>query len=921
MKKITAILAAILLLGTTFLVSACGEVRLSTPAYCYVDDQDDLYWSEVDDARSYEIEITNSIGEIVTRGSRRATYSLSALDEGDYDIRIRAVGVQGLYSDWSETLSYYKPADYGYLYTRINDGTAWLLSSARSSVGDVVIESTYRGKPVLEIGDGAFRNNQQVTSVVLEEGVQSIGASVFLSCISLTSVSVPESVTSIGEATFQGCTLLKEAYFPDPEDMNVIPDYLYAYCSSIEEIDIPDGVVEIGTSAFSNCIALKEVTIPDSVETIGINAFTRNSELTSVTLGAGLTSIGAYAFLHDPKLETVTFAGPYESLTLGSQCFASCDMLTKMDLPAGTETIPTGCFQYDTALAEVTIPDSVTDVGAGAFVGTALLEGQPKGFAYADKWLISVDQDTLTELTAVGQNIREGTVGIGTRVFATTAATDTTAAAGCPNLVQVDLPASIRYVGSYAFYGCPGLYRFTVPENSDLRVVNLGSKLKSIGDYAFNNCITLDNNTLNPEYLVPASVTHIGAYAFRGTALYNTSGAYGVIYAGNWVVGFDDSRQILAITLRDGVRGVADYCFYDNQNLQMIDGLAQARYIGTAAFMNCQQLTAASLNMNLSAIEDLTFFQCMALSSINFPDSLTRIGDEAFFQCDRLSVVDLSATQVKTIGTQAFFSCAIRDLRLPEGLETIGDLAFYLNGIPTLDIPASATIGVGAFGLNVALQQLTLHEGLKEITNYAFCYCRLGTLEIPESVERIKTGAFLGCGLSEVRFGSNLQEIAMLAFAYNSSLRSVTFPASLKQIGDYAFLGCTILNSVVLPETLETLGRHTFFGCTAVNFYTPLEEAPEGWGINWNSSFRPVFWGAEISEEGYVLSVDTAKLENVTTPTVGGAPYRAGYDFLGWATAEGGAAELMMSDLMTLTEDAVYYAVYAPSESDIPDAE
>ncbi len=933
MKKITAILTAIILLCTAFIVSACGEVRLPTPAYGYVDDNDNLYWSQVENARSYEIEITNADGETVTLGSRRATYSLAARPEGDYDIRVRAVGAQGIYSDWSEVISYYKPADYGYTFRSINDGTAWALASARSSEGDVVIEETYRNKPILQVADGAFRNNQEVTSVEFKGNIESIGESVFLNCISLTTVTIPDTVASIGEAAFQGCTLLKEAYFPASEDMDAIPDYMYAYCSSIREINLPDGIVSIGEAAFSNCISLTEVVIPDSVETIGTNAFTRNAQLVSVTLGSGLTSIGNYAFLHNDKLASVTFAESYESLELGIQCFAECALLAKIDLPAGTVSVPTGCFSNDAALSEVTIPGSVTGVGAQAFRGTAILAGQ-EGFAYVDKWLISVSAETLEGLTEIGSDIdqvalREGTVGIAAQVFYTDETT------GCPNLSTANLPASVKYIGEYAFYGCSVLYRFTVPDDSLLealgtgafygcgllRVVNLGRKLKTIGNYAFYNCTAVDNNTLNPELLVPASVTRIGADAFYGTALYGSSDAYGIIYAGDWAVGYDDSRTTIAVTLKESVRGVADYCFYNNQNIQNIDNLARVRYIGTAAFMNCQNLLAVSLNMNLAAIEDYTFFQCMELGSVNFPEALTKIGYGAFYQCDRLSTVDLSATQVKTIGDFAFFSCAINSLQLNEGIESVGIAAFHRNLLETLEIPSSmVSIGDSAFGQSGILQ-LTIREGIKEIGNYAFYNTFIETLELPESVERIGTGAFLSCSrLSEVRFGGELKEIGALAFAY-APIGSLTLPASLQEIGAYAFLACGDLTSVVLPESLEAIGQYAFFGCMGATFYTALEEIPAGWGLRWNPSFRPVFWGAEISEEGYVLSVDTAKLENAMAPTANGAPFRAGYHFLGWAAAEGGTADFTMSDLMTLTEDATFYAVYVPSEDRIPDAQ
>ena len=108
------------------------------------------------------------------------------------------------------------------------------------------------------IGDNAFRNCSNLTSVVIGDGVTSIGDCAFWDCSSLTSVEISDSVTSIGS-------------------------FAFADCSSLTSIDIPDSVTRIWDRAFASCYSLTSIVIPDSVTSIGDYAFYGCSSLTSIT--------------------------------------------------------------------------------------------------------------------------------------------------------------------------------------------------------------------------------------------------------------------------------------------------------------------------------------------------------------------------------------------------------------------------------------------------------------------------------------------------------------------------------------------------------------------------------------------------------------------------------------------------------------
>ena len=156
------------------------------------------------------------------------------------------------YSDYEwekQTLKYTLSSDKTY-YTVSNNGTG-----CRS---EIVIPSTYNGKPVKALAKSAFYNCSNLTKITIPASVTSIGNYAFDGCSSLTSITIPDSVTSIGNSAFYGC-------------------------SNLTSITIPNSVTSIGSEAFKYCSSLTSIIIPDSVTSIGRNAFYDCSSLTSIT--------------------------------------------------------------------------------------------------------------------------------------------------------------------------------------------------------------------------------------------------------------------------------------------------------------------------------------------------------------------------------------------------------------------------------------------------------------------------------------------------------------------------------------------------------------------------------------------------------------------------------------------------------------
>ena len=205
------------------------------------------------------------------------------------------------------------------------------------------------------IGDYAFKNCSDLTSLILPSSVTRIGDYAFYNCSGLTSLTLPSSVTSIGEFAFR-------------------------YCSGLTSLTIPSGVTSIGMSAFEYCSSLTSLTLPSSVNEIGIYAFHGCSGLTSLTLPSSVTSsIRDYIFdglkecnyFIDSDLETyLAHTHDWKYIPVDEiKYYHNGQELTKLEIPSGADKIGSYSFYKGVNLTSLTIPSSVTSIDRSAFEG------------------------------------------------------------------------------------------------------------------------------------------------------------------------------------------------------------------------------------------------------------------------------------------------------------------------------------------------------------------------------------------------------------------------------------------------------------------------------------------------------------------------------------------------------------------------
>ena len=275
--------------------------------------------------------------------------------------------------------------------------------------------------------------------------VTSIGERAFLGCSGLTSVTIPSSVTSIGEHAFSGCSGLTSVTIPS--SVTSIEGFAFSECSGLTSVTIPSSVTSIGGYAFSGCSGLTSVTIPSSVTSIGWSAFEGCSGLTAVTIPSSVTSIGDCAFCDCMSLLRVYYLG---------------------NAPEGMYDI----YYGDPATLVSYVREGSTGWSSGAstdlpdsWQGRSIAHGEMPVVIDGVEWNFTTKNGKVSLgtglMTAVGGAVNGGvTIPAEINGMKVVEVKDG-AFAGLDGITSVIIPASVRTVGSKAFYGCDGLETVT----------------------------------------------------------------------------------------------------------------------------------------------------------------------------------------------------------------------------------------------------------------------------------------------------------------------------------------------------------------------------------------------------------------------------------------------------------------------------
>ncbi len=368
---------------------------------------------------------------------------------------------------------------------------------------------------VVSVGDKAFWGMQKLASVQIEEGVQSIGARAFEECVKLTSVQIPSSVSTIGDDAFFYCTRLESAQLP--EQLTQVSKGLFYGCTQLKAIDIPASVASIGNYAFSGCIRLEQVTGMEGLASIGSRAFKRCASLDKFTFVDGLQSIGERAF--EEALCPKNVSLPSSVTHLGAYAFNNCGEIERVSL--AVKDIPESAFSNCSSVTKIDLREGVETIADTAFSTAADADASNYKLVLPAS-LKSIEVNAFDNGTVLSYSVAEGneTFAAVDGVLYSADKTTLLAYPGDKKDSSFTIPSNVEKVREYAFAYA-----------GNLKSVDLG-QVRELGDSAFSGAPLLESVTFSKNLTsipsngftatniaklsLPSNIKEIGANAFQG---------------------------------------------------------------------------------------------------------------------------------------------------------------------------------------------------------------------------------------------------------------------------------------------------------------------------------------------------------------------------------------------------------------------
>ena len=363
----------------------------------------------------------------------------------------------------------------------------------------------------------------------------------------------------------------------------------------------------------------------------------------------------------------------------------------------------------------------------------------------------------------------------------------------CSSLAEVVIPNSVTSIGDRAFSGCRSLAEVVIP-NSVVCIngnpfFDWNGKLECLSpsfvyedNILYNKdksrIISFRNQKLT-SYVIPASVTRIGEFAFSRC------------------------ESLTKVVIPDSVTNIGKRAFANCCSLKKVVIPNSVTNIGKGVFHKCESLTEVVIPNSVTSIGDRTFCGCSSLTEIVIPDSVTNIGKGAFAICSSLTEVVIP-NSVTSIGGFAFHKCeSLTEVVIPDSVVCI-------NGNPFKDWNGKLECLSPSF---VYEDNILFNKDKSRIIS--FRNQKLTSYVIPNSVTSIGEFAFSRCeSLTDIVLPDSVTSIGDHAFSRCRSLTEVVIPDSVTSIGDGAFSFCESLRSVVIPDSVTSIGDWAFSYCS-----------------------------------------------------------------------------------------------------------
>ncbi len=361
------------------------------------------------------------------------------------------------------------------------------------------------------INTGLFRYCISLEHITIPFTVTTINGFAFSDCIQLKDI-ILLSVTTIGESAFENCMMLSDVItsgklttvhgraFRDTswldaqtdEFVMMGKDVLIKYNGTDANVEIPYGTTMI-SSAFEDNFSIESVNIPDTVKNIGQYAFFNAVKLKQVNIPKFVTTIGTSALNGCLSLKEIELPEGYGLTSFGPYTFYNDKQLTSINIPTDVKNLPNNFLGSCPELTDIIIPDTVTTIHNNAFQNSPnvhlYVTPGSEGERFAQENNVPYDY---VEQSADDFIIQPG--GEGIRIVRYTG-----------NQYDVEVPAafndvSVTSIGTAAFQN-----------NTQVKRIILPQSIETIGDWAFSYMDNLEYVQVN------GNVKNIGSNVFTGS--------------------------------------------------------------------------------------------------------------------------------------------------------------------------------------------------------------------------------------------------------------------------------------------------------------------------------------------------------------------------------------------------------------------
>ena len=468
----------------------------------------------------------------------------------------------------------------------------------------------------------------------------------------------------------------------------------------------------------------------------------------------------------------------------------------------------------DENTGSLTIPDSVTVIGEGAFANldglrTIIIPSTVKRIEQN-----AFRSNTTLETVIIQERNGEGVEYIGDNAFY-----------GCSNLQSINLPDTITSIAYQCFRYCRKLDNIKLPNNittlnaltfdgcNNLKKLELPESLKTLGESSLS-----DTSLVVLKF--PSNLNSIGSGALRISTLQeiDTSENNYFDFRNGVLYSKDLKKLVLAlsnvtnINMENTVETIQGYAFSTCSRLSNINITENVKSIGIEAFSN-SNLKGITVNVNnkyfmaddsnnLYNIDGTILYRLFDTGNVTIRDGVKNIERGALLNNGTITGITLPESYVGDTTTSWGVFPIINYLYLPKNVNAFGKLAYY----QVKDIEVSSE--------NPYLQSINNEYILsKDGTELYWVKNDLTNVEIPECVQTIKGYALMCTKAETIEFPAELTTIED-NILFSSSVRKVEIQSKIRAIYTNAFANANNLTEIVIHKKHDGTLTGSPWGCS-----------------------------------------------------------------------------------------------------------